>query len=106
MERGVATFAHMTGLDPVVGGTMGEFILGGPAASVLSFEEIVARAAPPPEQPAAGVFEPVAIEAGSLARRREKAVQAFGSFEHRFPSRRRRSCRRLRQPYTGVRHSG
>ena len=48
----------------------------------MSFEETVARAAPPPERADAGVFEPVATEAGSLARRREKAVQAFGSFDH------------------------
>ena len=42
---------------------------------------IVARAAPPPERADAGTFEPVATDPASLARRRERLIEAFGS-EH------------------------
>ncbi len=47
----------------------------------LSLGEIVARAAPPPERINAAAFEPAATDAGSLERRRNGAVEAFGSPE-------------------------
>jgi hypothetical protein len=48
----------------------------------VNIEEIVARAAPPPERGGPGPFEPVPTSPESLALRREHAIAAFGSFEN------------------------
>ena len=45
----------------------------------MNADEIIARAAPPPERADASVFEPVATDADSLARRRDGLTKAFGS---------------------------
>ena len=45
----------------------------------MKLEEIIARAAPPPERADPRHFEPAATDADSLARRRAGLVEAFGS---------------------------
>ncbi len=45
----------------------------------MSFARLVARAAPPPERAGSGAFEPVATDAGVLARRQRALTDAFGS---------------------------
>ena len=47
----------------------------------MNLDAIIARAAPPTERVDAGAFEPAETDAESLARRRERLVEAFGSRE-------------------------
>ena len=47
----------------------------------MNLDAIIARAAPPPERVDAGAFEPVETDAGSLALRRKRLVEAFKSQE-------------------------
>ena len=48
----------------------------------MNLDEIAARAVPPPERGASGPFEPVPTSPESLAKRRQRATAAFGSFEN------------------------
>ena len=47
--------------------------------SLNGIDQIVAKAAPPPERADASRFQPVATDAGSFERRRARLIQAFGS---------------------------
>ena len=47
----------------------------------MILDEIVARAAPPPERAGGGAFEPVATDPATLARRSAAMIEAFGSRE-------------------------
>ena len=47
----------------------------------MNLDTIIARATPPPERIGSGAFEPIPTNPDSLARRKERATAAFGSFE-------------------------